>query len=149
MRFKTKSRWLNVTISGVLLFVLVAAIFALNKQPGEVREFSSIRDEWERVVFGFAREGRLAPGELPPEPTLPLRGKERAEADQRLADQCVQLADKHPDTWGALAALYLAASRAPDLDAGKQALRRLTHRMSAVDLGSSENAGLASRPSTN
>jgi len=109
MRFMTNNRWLNLTISGVLLFAVVAAIFAWGSQPADVREFSSIRDEWERVVLGFAREGKLAPGELvTPKPVPPLEGEERAAADRRLADQCLQLADKHPDTWGAHASPHWA-----------------------------------------
>ncbi len=93
MRLKTKSRWLNLTICGVLLFAVAGGVFGIsgwNSQTADVREFSSIRGEWDRVVLGFALSGRLLPGQSPPKPTPPLVGKQRAEADQRLTQEVAE-----------------------------------------------------------
>ena len=146
MKFPTRYRVLIAVLGVTTMFVVSARIFGWGSQTADVLEFSSIQEDWERVIFGHAMSGRLAPGELVPlAPVAPLVGKERAVAEQRLAEQCLQVADQHPGSQGALAALYLAASRSPDLDAGKQAFRRLSDSLASVDLGDFERALMASR----
>lgn len=126
------------------VFAAAATIFACS-QPPDVRDFSSIRDEWEVVAIGFVTEGRLEPGKESPKRVPPLTGEERAAADRRLAKQCLQLADQQSDTQEGLAALYLAASRAPKLDAGKLAMRKLSERIRSIDLHDLDRAILKSR----
>ncbi|MBC8355647.1 MAG: hypothetical protein H8E66_27020 [Planctomycetes bacterium] len=130
---------LQSALAGLVLVVLLLfaagwTIFVRDGRPADVREFSAIRDDWERAVAGRAMSGRVLPGMSPPKATAPLQGNEKLAADQRLVERCLEVAEKHPNTAGELGALYLAACRGPEIDLGKRAQEMLLVRMETADL---------------
>ena len=99
--------------------------------PPDVREFWSIKAEaqeadnecWEALLNAKSREE-----------------KDKATAakdakDVRLAERCLGVAQRHPDTVGGLSALLFASTRAPKTDAGKEAKRQLAGQIGTAEIG--------------
>ena len=146
MRFRTQSRLLNFVIASVLLFAVVVTLSVWDRRPADIREFCAIRDDWETTEFGRPLVGFALPlpGFGPPEP-LVLTPEQKVGRIVRHAEQCLELAEKSPDSQGALAALYLLGSRGAELDAGKLARRQLAGKIKDVDLGLFEKAMASTR----
>lgn len=135
----TTRRRLQKLAASVLLLVLVLfasgwVIFVRDSRSVDVREFSAIRDDWERAVLGHVKAGRLLPGMSPPKPVPPLEGQEKLAADQRLTKRCLEVAKKHPNTVGELGALFLAAVRGAEAGSGQEAQAMLVARVETADL---------------
>ncbi len=100
---------ITVTIAVALGTGIDEARPAAGPNPPDIKRFLEIRDEWDRAAAGQARE--------------------------EFAKQCLELGKKCSDTMDELAALYLAACRAPTTESGKKAVELFIARIAKADLG--------------
>jgi thiol-disulfide isomerase/thioredoxin len=143
--FLDNRRWRFVVIVGLLFVSAAVGVFILsNRRPPSLRHFSRIRDDWERTVYGHALAGGPLTA-LRDWRRKPLTEPEKQQRIPLLASRCLAHADKYPNTTGELAALHLAACRAPDTEAGLQARDRLMLRVATADMAQLQQAIRISR----
>jgi thiol-disulfide isomerase/thioredoxin len=93
----------------LVLCTITVAVFYANRRPADIRSFLALRYKWDRTTPKAAQE--------------------------EFAKQCLELAEKYPDTMGELAVLYLAACRAPKTEPGQKAREVFVTRIAKADLG--------------
>jgi hypothetical protein len=93
------------------LLVLVAAVAAAGSflfyRPPDIRAFWAVQGDWDAA----------------------------GERESGHAERCLDVARKHPGTVGGLSALLLAATRAPDTAAGKEANQQLARQIETAEIG--------------
>jgi thiol-disulfide isomerase/thioredoxin len=112
--FSTRRR-LKVSVIAFLAICAIALVsFYANRNPADIRSFLTIRYKWDRTTPKTTQE--------------------------EFAKQCLELADKYPNTTGELSALYLAACRAPKTEAGQKARELFITRIADADLSKLDRA---------
>jgi hypothetical protein len=94
----------------VIVAALVTVAFFTLRQPPDVREFFSLRSEWNAA-------GKTSNGDA-----------------GHFAQKCLNIAERHPGTLGGISALLLAATRAPETPAGREALQHVEQQAASADL---------------
>ena len=107
--------WASAIVGSFVVWLLVY------RQPIDVRVFWSVRSDWD------------AAGQQPDEKKTDLE-------KDKLAVRCLEVAEDYPGTAGELSALLMAATRAENTPAGKEANRQLARRIAAADLDQFDKA---------
>ncbi len=130
MRSLFRRRWFWLVAVSLLLFGGGGAFYLLNRPPPDRRAFWPIQSEWS--VADHERDQAMRPGNSAQEQEEARA--EYAARQEALAQRCLQLADRYPDSTGEIAALLLASKRAANIPAGKEALSRLIGRVDSIDI---------------
>ena len=107
--------WASAVVGSFVVWLLVY------RQPIDVRVFWSVRSDWDGA------------GQQPDEKKTDLE-------KDKLAVRCLEVAEDYPGTGGELSALLMAATRAENTPAGKEASRQLARRIAAADLDQLDKA---------
>ena len=125
MRAFYKRLWFWSLLVPALLIGAAGAFYLAKRPSADRRAFGALLHEWDGA--------RRASEAGSPEEKAAAR-KEYQSAIGPLAERCLELADQYPNTTGEVAALLLAAKRAPDTPAGKEALDRLVALAGTADI---------------
>jgi predicted esterase/thiol-disulfide isomerase/thioredoxin len=106
-----KWRVVLAAIIGVLVLVRVADWLIWLRQPPDIREYATVRAEWDST-----------------EPPISPASKER------LASRFFEIARRYPGTVGGLSA-FMAAALNPDTSAGREAQQGFTRQLETADVG--------------
>lgn len=126
-----RSRWRRIGAVFLGLVLAVAAVLAvLTHRPPDIRAFQALLQEEQQALRQESQAFNGAHSPADKKQARAVREQQIAE----LAEHGLALADKYPDSTGELAALIWATTRAPDSDAGRQALERLERRVPEAEL---------------
>jgi thiol-disulfide isomerase/thioredoxin/predicted esterase len=104
--------WVVVAVILCMASVSLGVVYLLIRPPADLRAFGAINREWN--VLG-------------PEADF--------DAQNRLAERCLDVSRQFPATTGGISALLLAASNAPKTPAGQDANRQFAQQIETTDLG--------------